>query len=149
MQRRCDRNRKRSKRRAIYCPVHGCHLDSVSQKYPLFADRSGQLQQRWMGRQSALLLLASKTAVSLEGEWLEAFWCDRCQETKWYHVQCHLSKDTPQQIRAYKASVASPELWQQAIGVLHPDGNPSVSEFTRRHARMVSHKSSKDFRTVN
>ncbi|MFQ4142100.1 hypothetical protein [Chlorogloeopsis sp. ULAP02] len=148
MQRRCDRNRKRSKRRAIYCPVHGCYLDSVSQKYPLFADRPGQLQQRGMGRQSALLLLASKTAISLEGEWLEAFWCDECQETKWYYVQCHLRKDTPQQNRIYKVSVASPELWQQAIGVLHPDGNPSVSEFTRRHARMVSHKSSKDFRVV-
>lgn len=65
MQRRCDRNRKRSKRRAIYCPIHGCYLDSVSQKYPLFADRPGQLQQRGIGRQTALFLVANKTAVPL------------------------------------------------------------------------------------
>ncbi|RDH48654.1 hypothetical protein [Fischerella thermalis] len=137
MQRRCDRNRKRSKRRAIYCPIHGCYLDSVSQKYPLFADRPGQLQQRGIGRQTALLLVANKTAVPLEGEWLEAFWCDQCQQTKWYHLK--------KRERIYEVFVASPELWQQAIGVIYPEGNPSVGEFTRRHARMVGCKSSKDF----
>ncbi len=148
MQRRCDRNRKRSKRRGIYCPVHGCYLDSVSQKYPLFADRPGQLQQRGIGRQSALILLAAKTAVSLEGEWLEAFWCEQCQETKWYHVRCRTSKDTPQKVRTYQVSVAPPELWKQATGVIHLS-NPSVSEFTRRHARMVGYQSSKDFKIVS
>ncbi|KOP23870.1 hypothetical protein AMR41_23805 [Hapalosiphon sp. MRB220] len=137
MQRRCDRNRKRSKRRAIYCPIHGCYLDSVSQKYPLFADRPGQLQQRGIGRQTALLLVAHKTAVPLEGEWLEAFWCDQCQEKKWYHLK---KRD-----RVYEVSIAAPELWQQAMGVIYPEGNPSVGEFTRRHARMVGCKSSKDF----
>ncbi|BAZ69109.1 hypothetical protein NIES4106_38800 [Fischerella sp. NIES-4106] len=137
MQRRCDRNRKRSKRRAIYCPIHGCYLDSVSQKYPLFADRPGQLQQRGIGRQTALFLVAKKTAVPLEGEWLEAFWCDQCQEKRWYHLK---KRD-----RIYEVSIAAPELWQQAMGVIYPEGNPSVGEFTRRHARMVGCKSSKDF----
>ncbi|MCP6758089.1 MAG: hypothetical protein NHB32_04785 [Fischerella sp. CENA71] len=137
MQRRCDRNRKRSRRRAIYCPIHGCYLDSVSQKYPLFADRPGQLQQRGIGRQTALFLVAKKTAVPLEGEWLEAFWCDQCQEKKWYHLK---KRD-----RVYEVSIAAPELWQQAMGVIYPEGNPSVGEFTRRHARMVGCKSSKDF----
>jgi hypothetical protein len=46
VQRRCDRNRNRSKRRAIYCPVHNCYMDSMSQKYSLFAERPGQLQER-------------------------------------------------------------------------------------------------------
>ncbi|MGJ5674908.1 MAG: hypothetical protein ACR9NN_15050 [Nostochopsis sp.] len=137
MQRRCDRNRKRSKRRAIYCPIHGCYLDSVSQKYSLFADRPGQLQQRGMGRQTALFLVAKKTAVPLQGEWLEAFWCDQCQEKKWYHLR---KRD-----RIYEVSIAAPELWQQAMGVSYPEGNPSVGEFTRRHAKMVGSKSSKDF----
>ncbi|WP_026735609.1 hypothetical protein [Fischerella sp. PCC 9605] len=141
MERRCDRNRKRSKRRAIYCPIHGCYLDSVSQKYPLFADRPGQLQQRGMGRQTALLLVATKTTVSLQGEWLEEFWCKQCQRTKWYHVKKCGS--------TYNVSVASPELWQQAMGVIHPEGNPTVSEFTRRHARMLGTKSSKDFGLLN
>ncbi|MEC4816629.1 MAG: hypothetical protein SAK29_25675 [Scytonema sp. PMC 1069.18] len=147
MQRRCDRNRKRSKRRAIYCPIHGCYLHSVSQKYSLFADRAGQLQQRGISRQKALTLIATKTAVSLEGEWLEAFWCDDCQETKWYHVRQERNKNHPQEVYTYNISVASPELWQQAMGVVDPAGNPSVSEFTRRNARMVNHCSSKDFRS--
>ncbi|MBW4633629.1 MAG: hypothetical protein KME30_17560 [Iphinoe sp. HA4291-MV1] len=138
MHRRCNRNRNRSKRRAIYCPIHECYLHSVSQKYPLFADRAGQLQQRGVRRQSALMLMAAKSAISLEGEWLEAFWCDECQETKWYHVQ--------KQDRTYKVTVASPKLWQQAVGVIDPDGNPSVGEFTRRHARMVRYSGIKDFR---
>ena len=138
MQRRCDRNRKRSKRRAIYCPIHGCHLDSVSQKYSMFADTAGQLQQRGISRQNARMLVANQTAVSLGGEWLEAFWCTQCQETKWYHVQ---KRDA----QTYNVSVAPIELWQQAIGVINPEGNPSVGEFTRRQARMVSYKGG-DFR---
>ncbi|MDJ0734421.1 MAG: hypothetical protein QNJ47_10180 [Nostocaceae cyanobacterium] len=137
MQRRCDRNRKRSKRRAIYCPVHGCYLDSVSQKYSLFADRAGQLQQRGIRRRDALMLVASKTAVALEGEWLEAFWCEQCQSKQWYHVRKHE--------RTYNLSVAPPELWQQAMGVINPQGNPSVGEFTRKNSRMLTYNGIKDF----
>jgi hypothetical protein len=81
---RCDRNRKRSKRRAIYCPIHGRYLNSVSQKYYLYADRPGQLQQRGIRRLKALMLVAKHTAVPLKDEWLEAFWCEDCQQTKWY-----------------------------------------------------------------
>jgi len=29
-------------------------------------------------------------------------------------------------------------LWEQAIGVINPGGNPSVGEFTRRQARARS-----------
>lgn len=138
MQRRCDRNRKRSKRRAIYCPQHGCYLDSVSQKHPLFADQAGQLQQRGMGRKDALLLVASRTAVPLEGEWLESFWCAECQETRWYHV-CRKEGGV------YSLAIAPPELWQQVSGVIHPQGNPSVGEFTRKCARMTEYGGIKDF----
>jgi hypothetical protein len=141
VQRRCDRNRKRSKRRAIYCPIHGCYLESMSQKYGLFAQKAGQLQQRGINRRDALLLVAAKTAVPLEGEWLEAFWCQECQTTTWYHVRKHGSN--------YELSVAPAELWQQATGVTHPEGNPSVSEFTRRQARMMNYNSIKDFMFIN
>ncbi len=137
LQRRCDRNRKRSKRRAIYCPLHGCYLESVSQKYSLFADRAGQLQQRGMSRQKALILVANQTSVPLSGEWLEAFWCPICQVTKWYHVQ---RRDA----QTYAVTVAPKELWQQAIGVIDPEGNPSVGEFTRKSARMI-HCKMRDF----
>ncbi|MEH1974492.1 MAG: hypothetical protein V7L02_15055 [Nostoc sp.] len=127
MQNKSHQNRKRSKRRTIYCLVHGCYLHSVSQKYKLYADRAGQLQERGMERQNALILVTTKTVVPLENEWLEEFWCDQCQQTNWYHVKKFN--------RTYEVSVASPELWQQASGVIHPDGNLSVGEFTRRHAR--------------
>ncbi|NJM19369.1 MAG: hypothetical protein HC815_20125 [Richelia sp. RM1_1_1] len=130
MQRRCERNRKRSKRRAIYCPIHGCYLDSVSQKYPLFASSAGQLQQRGIKRQSAMILINSKTTVAIENEWLEAFWCEDCQESKWFHVRRNGS--------TYDVRVAPSELWLQVSGVLHPHGNPSVGEFTLKHARGVN-----------
>lgn len=140
-QRRCDRNRKRSQRRAIYCPTHGCFLDSVSRKYGLFADCPGQLQQRGMGRKTALLLMAENTAVSLDGEWLEAFWCQGCQEKRWYHVR--KTGD-----RTYALAAAPRELWQQVPGVIDPRGNPSVGEFTRRHARMGGANRLSDFKFI-
>lgn len=140
MQRRCDRNRKRSKRRAIYCPLHGCYMDSMSQKYGLFADQAGQLQQRGVGRRDAMILVAAKTAVSLKGEWLEAFWCDECQEKKWYYV-CKRES-------TYELSLAPAELWQQATGVIDPHGNPSVGEFTLKHSRNVGYNGVKDFKFI-
>jgi hypothetical protein len=141
LQRRCDRNRKRSKRRAIYCPIHGCYIDSVSQKYQIFADQPGQLQQRGMSRRNALMLVATKTTVSIVGEWLEAFWCEECQQKKWYHV-CKSDGHT------YELSLAPQELWQQVTGVIDPQGNPSVGEFTRRHSKLVSYHGMKDFQFV-
>ncbi len=141
MQRRCDRNRKRSKRRAIYCPIHGCYMDSVSQKYGLFAQQAGQLQQRGIGRKEAMILVAAKTTVSLEGEWLEAFWCEECQEKQWYHVHKRESK--------YNLSLAPAELWQQATGVIDPHRNPSVGEFTYRQSRTMGGHTVKDFWIMN
>jgi hypothetical protein len=67
VQKRCDRNRKRSQRRAIHCPIHNCYIDSVSQKYGLFAEQPGQLQARGIPRREAMLLVAAKTTVSLQG----------------------------------------------------------------------------------
>jgi hypothetical protein len=141
LQRRCDRNRKRSKRRAIYCLIHDCYLESVSQKYPLFADQAGQLQQRGVGRKQAMLLMATKTTVPLQGEWLEAFWCPECQKTVWYHV--HKIDN-----RAYRITPAPVELWQQVAGVIHPEGNPTVGEFTRRQSRLTTYQGIKDFQFV-
>ena len=141
MQRRCDRNRKRSQRRAIYCLVHGCCITSVSQKYPLFADRPGQLQARGLGRRDAQILINANTAVHLGGEWLEAFWCEECQETKWYHVHKHNFE--------YELSVVPAELWKQATKVAYPHGNPTVGEFTQRQSRIMAHRTINDFKFMN
>jgi hypothetical protein len=138
LKRRCDRNRKRSKRRAIYCPVHGCHLDSVSQKHKLFVDRAIQLQQRGVKRRNALMLIANQTAVVLDNEWLEAFWCEECQKTQWFHVQ-----KTGE--NKYQVSIPPQDLWKQVTGVIDPRGNPSVGEFTRRQARMMCYGRIREF----
>lgn len=141
MTRRCDRNRKRSRRRSIYCPIHCCYLDSVSQKYPLFADKANQLQQRGFSLKRSRLVISSHGTVPLQGEWLEAFWCDHCQETKWYHI-CKIEE------RGYTLRLAPRELWQQVPGVIQPAGNPSVGEFTRRQARMADARGAKEFNFV-
>lgn len=73
------------------------------------------------------MLLNQYSAVTLSHEWLEAFWCEECQETQWYHL-CK-AKDG-----SYHTTVATREQWQQAQGVVRPEGNPSVGEFTRRQA---------------
>ncbi len=136
--RRCDRNRRRSKRRAIFCPTHGCYLDSTSPKHTLYADRAEHLQQRGMGRKISLLVIKEHTTVPLEGEWLEAFWCPACQNITWFHVK---KLDNSQ----YQLLTPPADLWQQAVGVIDPKGNPTVGDFTRRQARALSGRQVKDF----
>jgi hypothetical protein len=135
---RRQRNRSRSKRRAIFCPDHGVYLDSVSQKHTLYASKPEHLQQRGMGRRLALTLVAGLGTVPLQGEWLEAFWCDHCQATQWYHVR----KGEGNQ---YELLPAPQDLWLQANGVIFPEGNPTVGEFTRRQARQTTFQGMKDF----
>ncbi|MEC4819327.1 MAG: hypothetical protein SAK29_39565 [Scytonema sp. PMC 1069.18] len=141
MQHKCVKNRKRSKRRAIACPVHGCYLDSASPKKYLFADRPGQLQARGMSRKTASMLIAERTTVSLTQEWLEAFWCRECEQTQWYHVRKFepTGKGVKESCR-YEVRLAPQELWKQVSGVIHPEGNPSVGEFTLRHARQNTYR---------
>ena len=86
--------------------------------------------------------MANQTTVTLDREWLEAFWCSGCQKTEWYHV-CKTGD------RAYTLRIAPSELWQQAQGVLDPRGNPSVGEFTRRQSRMAIGNSIRDFKFIN
>lgn len=141
MQKRCDRNRKRTKRRGIYCPIHGCYLHSVSQKHSLYANKVEHLQQQGVGKRSALMLIANQSVVVLDNEWLEAFWCDACQETNWYHIR---KLET-----TYNVSAVPQELWQRAVGTIDAEGNPSVGEFTRRCARMTGYKTSEQFNFIS
>jgi hypothetical protein len=144
MQARSVRNRSRSKRRAIFCPIHGCHLDSVSQKYSLYADQVDQLQQRGISKRNATMLLSDRTTVSLTGEWIESFWCAECQKTEWYHVR--RSTVEGRTVSQYEVLPVAPEIWQHATGVMDVNGNPSVSEFTRRQSRTMQSNSIKDFK---
>jgi hypothetical protein len=141
LQKRCDRNRKRSKPRPIFCPIHGCYITSASQKHYLFADTPEQLSARGIPKLASSLLINSHTTIAISGEWLEAFWCDQCQEVVWYHV---CKKDD----RLYEVFVAPQHLWQKVSGVIDPKGNPSVGEFTRRQARLNTFNGSKGFNFI-
>ena len=141
LSKRCERNRKRSKRRGILCPIHGCYLHSVSQKHSVYASKVEHLQQQGVGRRTAQMMIANQSVVVLSNEWLEAFWCDSCQETTWYKIR---KIDTN-----YHVSAVPPELWQRSIGTIDAEGNPSVGEFTRRQARMPSCKISEQFKFIS
>ena len=94
-----------------------------------------------MNRLTSQLLIKSNTTVSISGEWLEAFWCDSCQESSWYHV-------TQKGDRKYEIVPAPDTLWQQVGGVIDPKGNPSVGEFTRIQSRATRFEGLKGFNYV-
>jgi hypothetical protein len=48
----------------------------------------------------------------------------------------------------YRISTVERGLWEQAVGVIHPEGNPSVGAFTRRQSRANNYGCIKDFRFV-
>lgn len=138
MQNRKRRNRNRSKRRSIFCPIHGCYIDSVSQKHPLYANKAEQLRERGISRRNASMLIANRTTVTLTGEWLEAFWCEECQQNEWYWVKRSAEGH-------YELTSIPADLWERAQGVILADGNPTVSQFTRRHSRQTTYRGMKDF----
>jgi hypothetical protein len=144
MQNSSVRNRSRSKRREIICPRHNCVIDSVSKKFTLFADQAIQLQNRGVSRLNALTLIADRGTVSLSGEWVEAFWCDQCQKTEWYHIR-RIESGVSHRAHGYEVSSIPQELWKQVTGTIDPTGNASVGEFTKRQSRMVGFNGVKDF----
>jgi len=124
------RSRRRSKRRELLCPRHPEQkIFSVSAKYHLYVTEVGQLMLRGLSkRKSDELLAAFNRVLPLTGEWLECFWCDDCQSSSWWHVK------RPDQ-QEYSLSSIPRELWEQASGVIRAEGNPTVSDFSRRQAR--------------
>lgn len=144
MQVQRQRNRQRSQRRAIYCPLHGCHLDSVSRKYHLYADQVEQLEQRGFARQQATRAITHRRTIPLQGEWLEEFWCKQCQKSEWYHIR-RLEADVTHRAAVYQVSPVPPELWQKVTGAIDTRGNPSVSEFTLSQSRMTGMHGKRQF----
>jgi hypothetical protein len=107
--------------------MHDCQMESVSRKYALFTEQWEQLRERGMSKRRAMCSLLARPTAPLEDEWLEAFWCPHCARSTWYHVR--------RRDRRHQVQVVSSKMWQQAIGVLPPNGlNPSVSEFSQREA---------------
>lgn len=125
-----SRPRRRASRRELHCPLHPEQkLFSVSAKHHLYVTDVGQLMLRGLSKRRADELLAAyRRVLPLTDEWIEAFWCDACACTSWWHVKRHDRHD-------YSLSKVPRELWEQATGVIRVEGNPTVSQFSRRQAR--------------
>lgn len=95
------RNRKRSKRRAIFCPIHLGYLESRSPKYkvPACQEKDDDAVQ---------IDGAADEAAPFLCEWVESFWCPECQVKSWYHVKESLP-------RCYEVVLASADLCQQVF----------------------------------
>lgn len=133
MKRRCERSRARSKGRRIKCLLDNCLVASVSQKYRLFGETQEQLRTHGLSKHKAALALSANTTVTLEDVWLEAFWCPECEETRWYRVH--------KLGREYRLSTVPDQLWKQSAGTVDPTrGNPSVSEFTQKQAKLLTNR---------
>ena len=124
------RERRRPRRRELHCPLHPeQRLFSVSPKHHLYLTDVGQLMIRGLSKRRADELLAAyKRVLPLTNEWIECFWCEDCATSTWWHVTRH-------DRTAHSLAPVSRELWEQASGVIRAEGNPSVSQFSRRQAR--------------
>ncbi len=124
------RPRRRARRRELRCPRHPEQkIFSVSPKHHLYVTDVGQLMLRGLSKRRADELLAAyRRVLPLTNEWIECFWCDACACTSWWHVQRHDRHD-------YSLNKVPRELWEQATGVIRVEGNPTVSQFSRRQAR--------------
>ena len=135
------RQRSRARRRDLRCPLHPEQkLFSVSPKHHLYVTDVGQLMLRGLSKRRADELLAAyRRVLPLTDEWIEAFWCDDCGATHWWHVHRHDRHD-------YSLSKVPRELWEQATGVIRAEGNPTVSQFSRRQARATGVQGLRQYR---
>ena len=135
--------RRRPSRRKLMCPCHSDEkLLSISPKHYLYATEVGTLVLRGLKRSTAIQLLAQyRNVMPLSGEWLEGFWCESCSEVRWWHVY-RLEQ------HRYELKPIAQGLWEQVSGVIRPEGNPSVSQYTRKSARACGVYGLRQFRFV-
>jgi hypothetical protein len=124
------KRRSPRRRRFLACPAHAEEaLLGNGQKYFLHLLTSEQLQQRGMAARKARLVIQAYPVLVLSNEWLENLYCRRCEQLRWCHVVRRLDG-------SHQVSWAPRELWQQVAHVDPSTVNPSVSEFSRREARL-------------
>jgi hypothetical protein len=112
------------------CPVHPDQpLLGTGRKYFLHLLTPEELQQRGLSSKRARLVIQAYPVLVLSNEWLEQLWCHACGQSHWCHVTRH--DRTSHTVRR-----ASRDLWQQVAHVDPVTANSSVSEFTRREARL-------------
>lgn len=128
------KRRSPRRRRFLACPVHPAEpLLGNGQKYFLHLLTSEQLQQRGMAARKARLVIQAYPVLVLSNEWLENLYCRCCEQLRWCHV-------VRQPDGSHQVSWASRDLWQQVAHVDPSTVNPSVSEFSRREARLRSRR---------
>jgi len=122
--------RCRPRRRQLMCPTHPDHkILSVSPKHYIYLTEAGQLVLRGMTRRKADEVMAAyKQVLPLSNEWLECFWCEACDSATWWHIK-------RQDKLEFTILPVSREIWENASGVIRVEGNPTVSQFSRRSAR--------------
>jgi hypothetical protein len=95
----------------------------------LYITDTGPLVLTGMGKRKASELLeAYNNVLAIGNEWLECFWCEHCQQSRWWHVIRHDRIN-------HELKPISREIWERASGVIRPEGNPTIGEFTRKQAR--------------
>ena len=86
-----------------------------------------------MTAKTARLVINAYPVFVLSNEWLEELFCEQCGANHWYHV----TKHAPDQ---YTVRRAPQHLWEQVAHVDPSCANPTVSEYTRKHARRHQQK---------
>ena len=122
------RNR-RPKKRELFCPAHPEQMiQGNGKKYYLHLLQPEQLQQRGINAKKAQLILNAYPVLVLSNEWLEELFCPQCGSCSWFHVTKHDAV-------LHTVRWAPRDLWEQVAHVDPTAANPTVSDYTRRHAR--------------
>ena len=82
-----------------------------------------------MPSRKARLLIQAYPVFVLSNEWLEELFCQQCEQLRW----CHVVREDGGE---HSVTWAPRDLWQQVAHVEPTAPNPSVSEYTRREARL-------------
>ena len=124
-----SRRNRRPRKRELFCPVHPDQLiQGNGKKYYLHLLQPEQLQQRGISAKKAQLIINAYPVLVLSNEWLEELFCPKCGSRRWFHV---IKNDTV----LHTVRWAPRDLWEQVAQVDPTNANPTVSDYTRRHAR--------------
>ena len=122
------RRNRRPRKRERLCPAHPEQpIQGNGKKYYLHLLQPEQLRQREISSRKGQLILDTYPVLVLSNEWLEELFCPKCGGSRWCHVVkhdavLHTVRWTPR------------ELWEQVAHVDPTTANPTVSEYSRRHA---------------
>ena len=81
-----------------------------------------------MTAKRAQLVIHAYPVLVLSDEWLEELFCPQCGTSRWCHITKHDRVN-------HSVRWAPRGLWEQVAHVDPTAANPTVSDYTRRHAR--------------